>query len=108
MRADAAEDYNLIITIVKKGLGSEVLAAVRESGGEAGTILRGRGTANESIYLELLDMEYDVAKEIVLTFTKKTDTEKALDALVKKIQLNKPGNGIGFVISLKKLLKIPQ
>lgn len=99
----ADENYKLIITIVKKGTASRVVAASKKAGAEGGTILLGRGTASKSVYLDFLGINFDPEKEIILSFVKEEVTDTVLQAITEEGQLNKPGKGIGFVLDIKGL-----
>jgi len=95
--------YQLIVTVVKKGVASKVVAASKKAGAEGGTIFFGRGTADRDIYLHLLGIEYEPEKEVILTFVEKSMTDTVLQAITDTAKLNKPGNGIGFVLELEEL-----
>lgn len=96
--------YKLIITIVKRGEASKIVAATKKSGAGGGTILLGRGTASQNIYLQILGMEYEPEKEIILTLVDSEKTGEILEVITKEAQLNKPGKGIAFVISDKAIV----
>lgn len=95
-------DLVLIVTIVKKGWGDEVIKASRTAGAQGGTILFGRGTGiheNKSI----LGLMVEPEKEIVLTITKSNIADSMLNSIIEAINLDEPGKGIGFVVSLDKV-----
>lgn len=95
----------LIVTIVNKGWGDEVIKASRKAGAHGGTILFGRGTGiheNQSIFGLMIEPE----KEIVLTIAKSGIEDDIRNSIIKAINLNEPGMGIGFVVSLDKVFGI--
>lgn len=98
--------YSLIITIVRKGLGTHVIDISKNSGAEGGTIILGKGIAEESVYQELLGMDFNPEKEIILTLVQQEDADKVIDAISNKADLDKPGNGIAFIIDVKNHLGI--
>jgi nitrogen regulatory protein PII len=102
----ASKQYKLIITIVKKGMGSKVVAETKKVGAEGGTVIFGNGTAKKSVYLDLLGINFDPEKEIILTIA----CESVVDNIIKTVQgmlkLDKPGNGISFVLNVKGLTGI--
>ena len=98
--------YSLIITIVRKGLGTHVIDISKNSGVEGGTIILGKGIAEESVYQELLGMDFDPEKEIILTLVQQEDADKIIDAISNEAKLDKPGNGIAFIIDVKNHLGI--
>ncbi|RCX09987.1 nitrogen regulatory protein P-II family [Anaerobacterium chartisolvens] len=100
------DSYKLIITIVKKGTASKVVGATKKAGAKGGTILLGRGTAAKNVYLEILGINYDVEKEVILTFVKHEMAEEILQVIVAEAQLNKPGKGISFIVNISKLAGI--
>ncbi|AKB56256.1 transcriptional regulator [Methanosarcina sp. A14] len=99
------KDFVLIVTIVKKGWGDEVIKASRKAGAHGGTILFGRGTGvheNKSILGLMIEPE----KEIVLTVAESTIEDKIKNSIIEAVNLNEPGKGIGFVVSLDKVFGI--
>jgi nitrogen regulatory protein PII len=98
-------EFVLIVTVVKKGWGDEVIKASRKAGAQGGTILFGRGTGiheNKSILGLMIEPE----KEIVLTIAELSIEDNVRKNIIKAINLDEPGNGIGFVISLDKVFGI--
>jgi hypothetical protein len=59
-------DMSLIVTIVKKGWGDEVLCASKDAGAEGGTILFGRGVGVHE-QQKLLNIMIEPEKEVVFT-----------------------------------------
>ncbi len=99
------KDFVLIVTIVKKGWGDEVIKASKKAGAQGGTILFGRGTGiheNKSILGLMIEPE----KEIVLTIAESSIEDDIRNSIIKTINLDEPGKGIGFVISLDKVFGI--
>ena len=95
-------DLVLIVTIVRKGWGDEVVKASRVAGAQGGTILFGRGTGiheNKSILGLMIEPE----KEIVLTLAESDNADNIVDSIKKSLNLSSPGAGIGFVVSIDKL-----
>ncbi len=99
---DIERNYKLIVTIVKKGVGSKVIAASKMCGAEGGTIMLGRGTAGRDVYEKLLGIGFEPEKEIVLSMVMNECVDKVINEIIKKVELNKPGKGIAFVIDVKK------
>lgn len=98
-------DFVLIVTIVKKGWGDEVIKASRKAGAQGGTIVFGRGTGvheNKSILGLMIEPE----KEIVLTIAKSTIADNIVYSIIEAVNLNEPGTGVGFIVSLEKLFGI--
>jgi nitrogen regulatory protein PII len=51
----------------------------------------------------LLGLRIEPEKEIILTIVGPEQTDTILEAIVSAAELNKPGNGIAFVITLAKV-----
>ncbi|UAC47761.1 P-II family nitrogen regulator [Bacillus aquiflavi] len=96
--------HKLIVTIVKKGCAKKVVKASKKAGAEGGTILYGRGIGvNEKT---IFGLELENIKEIVLTLVQEDITDSVLTEIVDAVDLNKRGNGIGFVLHTKRMLGI--
>ncbi|GAE26330.1 nitrogen regulatory protein P-II [Halalkalibacter wakoensis JCM 9140] len=97
--------HKLLVTIVKKGVASKVVKATKEAGAEGGTILYGRGTGiNEK--KKFLGITVEPEKEVILTLVPKNKLDLILSAVEKAGKLDKPGNGIGFIVDVKKVAGI--
>ena len=96
-------DLSLIVTIVKKGWGDEVLCASMEAGAEGGTILFGRGVGVRE-HKKLLNIMIEPEKEVVLTVVSTCEADRVLEAVVKAGKLEEPGKGIAFELRIDKLL----
>lgn len=97
--------FDLIVTIVNRGVAEEVIAASREGGAEGGTCLLGRGSGIHE-KAKFLGIPIEPAKDIVLTVAPSEKTDQILEAIRRRVELDKPGHGIGFVIELKKVVGI--
>jgi len=97
------EDHKLIFAVVKKGIASDAVAAAKKAGAPEGTIMLGRGTAGKSIYTEMLGMDFEPEKEIIMIFITENIENAVMQAVSDAVKLDKPGNGISFVINIKDL-----
>lgn len=97
--------FDLIVTIVNRGSAEDVIAASREAGAEGGTVVLGRGIGIHE-KAKFLGIPIEPAKDIVLTVTPEEKTDRILEAIREKAELDKPGHGIGFVVPLKKVIGI--
>ena len=98
-------DFVLVVTIVKKGWGDEVIKASRKAGAQGGTILFGRGTGiheNKSILGLMIEPE----KEIVLTITESYMADNILKSITEAVKLDEPGTGVGFILPIEKVFGI--
>ena len=97
--------YDMIVTIINKGWGDEVVDAARKAGAEGGTVLYGRGTGvhERKSFLGIL---IEPEKEVVLTLIPKDRTQQVLKAIIHAGQLEKPGTGIAFVLEVAQVAGI--
>lgn len=97
--------FDLIITIVPKGVSERILKATKKVGADGGTIIFGRGTGiheNKTI----LGIPIEPEKEIILTAVPRVRTESVLAAILEAGDLNTPGTGVAFVLELKQVAGI--
>ncbi|HUM59404.1 MAG TPA: P-II family nitrogen regulator [Bacillota bacterium] len=99
------KDYQLIVTIIKKGYAERIVNAAKAAGARGGTILHGRGVGIHE-QKKLLGIPIEPEKDIILTLIHKDQTKDVLKAIVQAGQLEKPGTGIGFVIDVDKVVGI--
>ncbi|KHF38386.1 P-II family nitrogen regulator [Halalkalibacter okhensis] len=97
--------HKLLVTIVKKGVASKVVKATKEAGAEGGTILFGRGTGIHE-QRKFLGIPVEPEKEIILTLVPVEKVDHILSIVEEAGKLNKPGNGVGFIIDVKKVTGI--
>ena len=93
---------NLIVTIVKKGWSERVIQASRKAGASGGTIMMGRGTGIHETQ-SVFGIPIEPEKEIILTVVEMEQTDTILSAIESAAELDTPGMGIAFVISLEKI-----
>jgi len=97
--------YDLIVTIVNKGMSDVVVTASKKAGAEGGTILYGRGTGIHE-QAKLFSLLIEPEKELVLTLIPKDKTENVLNAILEATDLNQPGKGIAFVLPVDRTVGI--
>lgn len=97
--------YQVIISIVNRGKAEEVIEAAKECGAKGGTIINGRGSGvNETI--KLFNMDIEPEKEIVMIIANTKIAEDIIMSINKKLEIDKPGNGIVFVQDVKRVYGI--
>lgn len=91
----------LLITIVNRGKGKDVVDVCRTFCMSYHMSLLGTGTATSEIldYLGLGETE----KDIILSSVRTEELDGLLDALTARLKLNKPGNGIAFTVPIKSV-----
>lgn len=92
----------LIVTIVKKGMGSKVISASKTGGVGGGTIVLGKGTAKR-LMPGLLETAGESDKEVVFTMAGERLADRVLCNICEATSLDKPGEGIAFVLGLKSV-----
>ena len=101
--SEKTKEFDLIVTIVKKGFSEQIIQASIKAGAKEGKVLCGRGKKKKK-KKKILGIPIEPEKEIILTVVSKKQTDDILKAIKKAGELDKPGMGIGFVISLEKVV----
>lgn len=97
---------SLIVSIVPKGWGDAVLQSSVNAGATGGTVLLGRGVGvNEKDSIFGIPIEPE--KEIVLTLAYANQHDAILREIVRAADLNEPGRGLAFVLSVEKVVGVP-
>lgn len=99
------EKYDLIVTVVNKGMSGVVVDATKRAGAEGGTILYGRGTGIHE-QAKLFSIQIEPEKELVLTLITRDKTSRVLEAISAEADLNKPNKGIAFVLPVDRTVGI--
>lgn len=100
-----ASDTVLIVTIVKKGWGDKVMEASMNAGAEGGTVLFGRGIGIHE-HKKIMGIPIEPEKEILFSITPVEKVDAVLEGIGKAADLDKPGAGLAFVVSLEKLIGV--
>ncbi len=98
-------NFDLIVTIVKKGCAERVVRASKEAGAEGGTIVFARGTGIHE-QKSILGIPIEPEKEMILTLVPEDSTDRILQAIITAGELKKPATGIAFVLDVKKVAGI--
>ncbi len=101
--SDENKGCDLIVTIVKKGFSEQIIQASIKAGAKGGTVVFGRGTGIHE-QQKIWGIPIEPEKEIILTVVSKQQTDTVLQAIKESGELDKPGMGIGFVISLDRVI----
>jgi nitrogen regulatory protein PII len=95
------EKYEAIFTIVDKGLADEVIEAANSVGSTGGTVIHGRGAGSHE-KAKLFNIEIEPEKDIVLILSETKKTERIVNAIKEKLNIDKPGKGILFVMDVNR------
>ncbi len=93
--------YNLIIVVVEKGNGENVVEAANKAGSRGATIINGRGSGIHETS-KLFAMAIEPEKEIVMIISQSSLTEKIVSSIRKDINIDEPGRGVIFVQEVNK------
>ena len=100
-----ASDTVLIVTIVKKGWGDQVLEASMKAGADGGTVLFGRGVGIHE-HKKILGIPIEPEKEIVFSVTPVEKVDAVVEEIGKAVELDKPGAGLAFVVPVEKVVGV--
>ncbi len=100
------ENHKVLICIVKKGLATKIISSAKRAGSKGGTTAFGKGTAGKRLYENILGIPYEQEKEIVFIVVEEKDITAVLQEVIREAKLNKPGNGIGFIINITECLGV--
>ncbi|NLK27072.1 MAG: hypothetical protein GX306_01805 [Clostridiales bacterium] len=88
----------MLTSIVDYSLGHKVIDIYKKNRVPVNLVLHGYGAANSEIY-DILGFG-EVKKSVIFSVMTETMANSILDEMHKKMDLNKPGTGIAFTISL--------
>ncbi len=95
-KGDNRSMYQVIFTVVNRGMAEEVIEASKGAGSKGGTIINARGSGiNDTQRLFHIDIEPE--KEMVMILSKSDITNNIVAAISKALDIEKAGNGIIFV-----------
>jgi nitrogen regulatory protein PII len=93
----------LITVIVQRKDGQRAVDAAIKAGAPGVTTFYGRGTGVRQ-KLKIFGLFIEAEKQIVLIATTKTYVDRILDAVVKELELNKPGQGFAYVQTIDRVV----
>ncbi|UCZ54182.1 PII family protein [Bacillus shivajii] len=95
----------LLVTIVKKGKAKKIMKAAKDVGVEGGTVMIGSGVGiHEKEKTFGIDTIYE--KELILNLVHEDLLPDVINEITHTAKLNKPGQGIGFVIDVRRTFGI--
>jgi len=92
----------LLISIVQRKLGNVLVSTTKEAGARGGTILIGKGVANNAM-LHALGLG-DSDKDIVFTLLKRQEVSRVLNALAHFREKKRLNSGIAMLIDVPDML----
>lgn len=100
-RKDAKQVSQAIFTIVDRGQSEEVMEAAQEAGAQGGTVMHARGTGVNQTKL-VFNMEIEPEKDIVLIVAEDESVDKIVQAISKRLDIEKPNRGVLFTMELSE------
>lgn len=94
-------EYELIFTIVDRGLGQEVVDAATSAGARGATIINARGSGIHE-HSKFFAMNIEPEKEMVLIIIQKQKTDAIVDSIREAMKIDEPGRGIIFVLDVNR------
>lgn len=99
-------DFELIVTIVKRGYADYVISAGKTAGATGGTIIFGRGSNGNAGVDRFLGISVQQEKEIVLILVTKSDKKKVMLEISKSTDVNNEGMGLCFSLPVTNVVGI--
>lgn len=94
-------EYEVIFTIVERGVGQEVVDIATSAGSRGATIINARGSGIHENTM-FFSMNIEPEKEIVMIIIEKEKSDKIIKAIKETLQIDEPGKGIMFVMDVSK------
>lgn len=104
------ENHEVIFAIVNSGYAEEAMEIAREEGARGGTILNARGVAREK-EAAFFGITIHAEKEILMIVVEKDIRDRILNALYKRMGMDKKAQGIAFSLPVSDaagLVKLPE
>jgi nitrogen regulatory protein PII len=94
--------YEVIYTIVERGLSAEVVDAATSAGARGATIINARGSGIHESSM-FFSMNIEPEKEIVMIIIEKEKSDKIINAIEDTMHIDEPGKGILFAMDINKV-----
>ena len=98
----SSSSHALIVAVVKKGWGDRLIEYSMLAGASGGTIMYGRGMGIHEKQ-KFMGMCIEPEKEIVLSVVPRDKENIIMAEIVRSAELDKPGNGIVFILPIEKV-----
>lgn len=95
--------FKLIIAIVDKGIGPDVIMASQQGGADGGTIINGRGS---SYYQrgDIFGIPIEPEKEIIMVVVPATKAKAINEQIVNKLDITEKGRGITIILDIENVV----
>lgn len=91
--------YQLVVTIVDRDLGDEVVKRARQEGAQGATIIHGRGLGSEKAS-QIFNITIEPEKELVLMIVESAKVADIIEKLSSALEIDQPGKGIIFSVAV--------
>lgn len=92
--------YQLIITIVERGMSERCVQSARHAGAKGGTVINGRGAGIPAHYY--VDLQIEPQKDIVLILVPIALCEVTKQHIIADLGLQNPGTGMIFSLGVRE------
>jgi len=93
--------YEVIFTVVDKGLGQAVVDAANAAGARGATIINARGSGIHE-KSKFFAMNIEPEKDMVMIIIKKEISNDVVESIKKALKIEEPGRGIIFVLDVNR------
>jgi len=94
--------FDLVVSIVDNRLTTDLLDRIEKVGVTGNTILPGRGRSS-SKEIRLFGITIEPQRDCIITLTTRDKTKEIFDTIMEFGNLNKPGQGLVFVLEVKEV-----
>ena len=101
-RGGSSMDYEVIFTVVEKGLGQEAVDAATKAGSTGATIINARGSGIHEC-TKFFAMNIEPEKEIVMIIIERDKAEGIVNAIRDAMRIDDPGKGILFSMDVNRV-----
>jgi len=100
-----SNEFELVMTIVDRGVADDLMAAAKAAGATGGTILHGRGTGGKDA-VHFYGITVKEEKELLLIVCKKEIKNDIMKAVTVAGKLHERGAGITFSLPVTQIVGI--
>jgi len=97
-----SHEFKLVVSVVAREKSDKVIEAIEKAGAVKSTIVMGRGRSNNNSKL-FFGIQIEPMREVILTLVPKEKAETIFEVVMKEGNLEKPLNGVVFILDLEKV-----
>lgn len=98
----SSKNYQLVVTIINKDKTDKVLKAIEDTGVKKSTITLSRGRSDNNPTL-FFGVPIEPQREVIYTLVPKQKADEIFDIVMEVGELDKPLQGLVFVIDVEKV-----